>query len=109
LSWNTRRELDELCQKARGETHVCWEEEGHKYSTTFLSSTPSSTTTARQNIKSQLPDHSFHPLFKPQTTPQQEAKMVSSKLLFIAFAIILTSATAAPAEKRGDSSNGYSK
>lgn len=35
--------------------------------------------------------------------------MVSSKLLFIAFASILSSALAAPA-KRGDSSNnGYSK
>jgi hypothetical protein len=109
LSWNTRRELDELCQEARGETHVCWEEEGHKYSTTFLSSTPSSTITARQNINSQLPDHSFHLLFISRTRPQQQAKMVSSKLLFIAFASILTSATAAPAEKRGDSSNGYSK
>jgi hypothetical protein len=35
--------------------------------------------------------------------------MVSSKLFFIIFASILTSATAAPAEKRGGSSNGYSK
>jgi len=36
--------------------------------------------------------------------------MVSSKLLFIALASVLTSAAAAaPAEKRGGSSNGYSK